>query len=203
MVPCPHESGNRWPRPASADAPRVDADQRPCISRRPPVDWDPTNPWDRCPRQQTAAGCCIGQGQQPRATDATGNNRLAADQRGCDNTPRLPMPTSPLRLRHEIGEKQPDPCKLWRGFGIVWFCRRGLRPATQLRQPASQKQASTDTNGQSAVFISSGALPPSCCRQKSTPQKQAGHQHNAPGNSVISHRPHSCCWPDQQQSSHC
>ena len=148
-------------------------------------------------------GCCIGQGQQTRATDANGANRLAADQRGFTNAPRLPRSMSPLRLRNGIGGKRPDPRKLGRGFGIVWFCHRGLRPATQLRQPTSQKQASTDADGQSAVFISSGALPPSCCGQKSTPQKQAGHQHNAPGNSVISHLPHSCCWPNQQQSSHC
>ena len=104
----------------------------------------------------------------PRATDATGANRLAADQRGCNNIPRQQWPMSPHRLRHGIEGKQPNPRYLGRWVGLVLFCQRGLRPATQLRQPTSQKQASTDANGQSAVF-SSSALTPGCCGQESTP----------------------------------
>ena len=146
------------------------------------------------------------QHRQPWAADATGHDRLAADERGCNNTPRQPRPTSPLRLLHGIGGKQPDPRTLGRGVGLVWFCHRGFRPtlraATQLGQPTRQKQASTDADGQCAVF-SCGALPPGRCGQKGPPQQQTGHQDNAPGNAVISHRPHSCCWPGQRQSSQC
>ena len=68
------------------------------------------------------------QHRQPWAADATGHDRLAADERGCNNTPRQPRPTSPLRLRHGIGGKQPDPRKLGRGVGLVRFCHRGFRP---------------------------------------------------------------------------
>ena len=113
------------------------------------------------------------QHRQPWATDATSNDRLAADQRGCNNKPRQPRPTSPLRLRHEIGGKQPDPRKLGRGVGLVRFCHRGLRAAAQLGQQTRQKQASTDTNGQGAISAAA-PCPQAAVARKAAPRSRQG-----------------------------
>ena len=142
------------------------------------------------------------QHRQTWAIEATGDHGLASDQRRRNNRPRQPRPASPLRLRHGIGGKQPDSRKLGRGIGLVWFCHRGLRPASQLGQPTGQEQANTESDGQGAIF-GGGSLTPHGRCQKSTSQQKARHQHNASGDSVISHRPHSCWQPNRRQSSHC